>query len=163
MLYVCEYCGSTSFEVVPEIIRAWTEKEERKRPVPEGARDLGLTDTWTHHRFEVLQEASVKCARCGWRPAKLVLCDRCKRPVVPGEGRIVKVKVYSPGPYSYSYWSTADVHVRCGPPLCCLAGPSHQGPCSWPGRARASSRGCLIAVAIAVFCLLVAILQRWLQ
>jgi len=70
----CEYCGETF---------VW-QKVELPRPVPEGARDLGLVDEWVR----------VVCPECGaslWL-SKVVrdsfdwyLCGRCRRPVFPGD------------------------------------------------------------------------------
>jgi hypothetical protein len=70
----CKYCGATF---------VW-QKVEVPRPIPEGARDLGLVDEWVR----------VVCPGCDashylgellGRSVDLYLCGHCHRPVFPGD------------------------------------------------------------------------------
>lgn len=106
----CKYCGNRKFEAVRTVVRWWEEKETRKRPVPPGAKDIGLTEIWIHNKFEVIQKGSVKCKKCGLA-LMLDLCGYCKAPILPYPYRDYE---YEP---QYDYGVGGWVHRICKPPM----------------------------------------------
>lgn len=156
----CKYC---------EHVFVW-QKVEVPRPIPEGARDLGLVDEWvrvvcrgcgaSHYLHEVMIEEAYE----GY------LCQRCRRPVFPGDRIWILTDSSDPvgGPWGLG---NSRRHYGCMSPEVYPAGDPHireanraGGYQGWykydptrAGRGSSSAGCCLALVAALLPCALVGI------